>query len=597
MSVSPIEVALPSGRLSLSEDGAASVLLRLSIRNRDALLAAVDSTSGLPSQRFWLSSPCREDDMGLHLTYPKPPGSVTPLTLMVKRWRAEPSVALVRALELARHLLHVTGELEQLQSSRFPLSPAQIFAVRGEDGKERWLVLPLPLERTAFADFIRADEDYWAWLSADEMFGTARSDRAYMTGAALYYCLVAPLFPAEVSRAERVRRLVLYRAGNPYLLRTALACALPEAEAEAASRLYDLITGLLVPPLGRALTAAQGLRELDYLCSELSPHRLACLWEMAGEDHKCVQRAHAIIEALAVTTPDSEVPWDAVERLREKVGDRAGAADAAARRHRSPEESSVMDYARSLLGAGEERREELERLTDMVRQMAAGTGAHPPSQQRGITHADTAVEPKQGERQLSEEEYLYLTYVHGRWLGQADEALLWLRRDFSISWNMVVRCLLAARFAVSKEEWVRTAAHCRDGRWHVEQMPNAGGGYGRYATAYLDLIDGIAHVCAVQRQSHASDYLSAAFDRLRRAWEGLRQIGATDDEAALTEWLSLLAELAGRYPQLGMLRLGVEAFLESRGVEQVSITHGGEPPVPWFDEPRVFTSLSNGVTM
>jgi hypothetical protein len=599
MSVSPIEVALPSGRLSLSEDGDASVLLRLSIRNRDALLAAVNSTSGLPAQRFWLSGQRREDEEGLHLSYPKPPGSITPLTRMVELWRAEPAVALARALELARHLLHVTSELEQLQSSSFPLSPAQVFAFSGEDGKERWLVLPLPLERTAFADFVRADENYWAWLSADEMFGAARTDRAYMTGAALYYCLVAPLFPAEVSRAERVRRLVLYRAGNPYLLRAAVASALPESEAETAGRLSDLIAGLLAPPLGRALTPAQALRELDRFCVELSPHRLACLWEVAGDDYRFVQRAHAIIEALASTTLDSEVPWDAVERLREKAGDQAGAADASARRRGRSEESSVIDYARSLLGAGEERREDLERLTNMVREMDAATGAAPPGGERGNTHADAATEPKPGQHQLSEEEYLYLTYVHGRWLCQADEALRWLlRRDFSISWNRVVRCLLAARFTAGREESVRTSAHCRDGRRHIGEMSNAGGAHGRYATAYLDLLDGIAHVCAVHRQNHASDYLSTAFDRLRGAWEGLRQVGAMDEEEALTDWLSLLAELAGRDPRLAMLGLGVEAFLQSGGAGRARVTHGTDlPPIPWFEEPRVFTSLSDGGTM
>lgn len=595
MSVSSIEVALPSGRLSLSEDGRASVLLRLSIRNREALLAAVDSTSGLAAGRFWPGGARREDDEGLHLTYAKPWGVVTPLTRLVGLWRAEPAVALVRALELARHLLHVTGELEQLQPSRFPLSPAQVFAVKGEDGKENWLVLPLPLERTAFADFIRADEDYWAWLSADEMFGASRPDRAYMTGAALYYCLVAPLFPAEVSRAERVRRLVLYRAGNPHLLRAALAGALPDSESKAAVRLADFIAGLLAPPLGRALTAAQALRDLDHFCGELSPHRLACSWEVAGDDRRCVQRAHAIIETLVATAPDSEVPWEAVERLREKVGDRAGAADAAARRSRPPEESSVITYVRSLLDAGEQRRPELERLIEMVREVATGTGAAAPSQERGVIHADAAPEPKPGQYHLSEEEYLYLTYVHGRWMGQADEALLWLRRDFSISWNKVMRWLLAARFAAGKEEWVRTAAHCRDGRRQVEQMSNAGGAYGRYANAYLDLLDGIAHVCAVHRQQHASDYLSTAFDRLRKAWEGMREVGATDDEA-LMDWLSLLAGLAGRDPRLAMLRLGVEAFLESRGVGPGPVAADGSPPIPWFDEYRVFTSLSTGET-
>jgi hypothetical protein len=127
-------------------------------------------------------------------------------------------------------------------------------------------------------------------------------------------------------------------------------------------------------------------------------------------------------------------------------------------------------------------------------------------------------------------------------------------------------------------------------------MSNAGGAYGRYANAYLDLLDGIAHVCAVHRQQHASDYLSTAFDLLRKAWEGMREVGATDADEALTDWLALLAGVAGRDPRLAMLRLGVEAFLESRGVGPGHSAAGGSPSIPWFDESRVFTSSSSGET-
>jgi hypothetical protein len=586
MSVTPAEITLPSGRLSLAGDGSASVLLRLSLRNRDALLAAVDAASRLDPHRFWACAGSREDEEGLRLDYAKPPGEVTPLTQLVGRWRTEPAAALPRALELARLLLHVTGELDQARPSRFLLSPAQIFAVRGEGRKERWLALPLPLAQTTFADFVRADEDCWAWLSADEMLSDSRPDRAYTVGATLHYCLVGPLYRAEVSRAERVRRLVMYRAGSPQQTRAALSAALPESEGAAAARLCEFITGLLSPPLGRALTARQAFRELDHFCEELSAERLTLLWEAAGDEHRYVERARGLVETLVATASDSEVPWDTVERLRDKAGDRVGAAEAAARRPRMTEDSSVIDYARELLDAGEAGLAELERLTDMAGEAAAVPPR--PSAETAVVRADPAEEQKPGgARQLSEEEYLYLTYVRGRRLGRADEALLWLRRDFAISWNKVVRSLLSARLCAEKGDWVRTAGHCKEGREHVTRMPDSGGTHGRYAAAYLDLLDGIAHVCAVRRQGRAQEYLGDAFDRLQSAWVGLQQVDEPDAEEAVTGWLSLLGEMAGRNPQLAMLGLGVGAFLESRGVRgRVS----GDPPLPWFDESRIFAA-------
>lgn len=573
MSTSEINITLPTGCLSLFGDGTALATLRVNIRNREAALAAIESLSVLAAERFWLCSSFKQDAEALHLSYATPGQEVRALPEVCRQWREEPALYLGQALGLVRQLLQAMGELEHLGPLRFHLSPAQVFSVRDEAGKERWLVLPLPIEGAAFADFVRADEDCWAWLSADELLGAVHGDRAYMVGAALYYCLIAELFPKEMSRAERIHRAILYRGGNPALARKVLASALPKARAATAGPLCEFIMGLLGPSLGRSLTAARASRELERFYEELSPYRLACHWELAGSSY--ISRARKIMEAFAATIPDYEVPWETLKRLREKDCDPVGAADAAARAYSSTENLSVINHVRELINGGEQRRPELERLTSTLREtIASGQQAKP-----GQPQAD----------RLTESEYLYLAYANARWLARSDEARAWLKRDFSVSWHKVLYCVLQCRLMAEKANWREVLQSCREGRRLISKMPDTGGMMGCYANAYLDLLDGISHICVVYQQSYPQEYLHDAFNRLGSAWMNQQRAEANDLSEAIISWLSWLGELASRNPQLKTLGLGVEAFLYSTGALSKDRQHAGAPPVPWFDEERLFT--------
>jgi hypothetical protein len=568
MSTTEVNVTLPTGRLSLFEDGTAQARLRVNIRSKEAVLAAVDSLPGLAPERFWLCSGFKQEAEALHLSYARAGHEVMRLPEVCRRWREEPSLHLGQALGLVRQLLQARSEMEHLGPHRLHLSPAQVFYVREESGRGGWRVMPLPVEGASFADFVHADEDCWAWLSADELLGIVNSDRAYMIGAALYYCLVADLFPEEASRTERIRRAILYRAGNPALARKALAAALPKAQAAMAAPLSDLIMGLLGPSLGRPLTAARAARELDRFCDELSPHRLACQWESAGPLY--ISRARRIMEAFAASAPEHEVPWETLERLREKDGDPVGAAEAAAKGHSSAETPYVIGHVRELVEAGEERRPELERLISTLRESSV-SGKEEQAHRPG------------------EAETLYLAYVEGHKLGRPDDALAWLKRDFSISWNKVLRCILLGRLMVDKAGWEDVLEICRKGRRLISEMPNAGGAMGRYADAYLDLLDGASHICVVYQQSYAQDYLHDSFDRLGSAWTNQQRAEAEDLSDAIASWLAWLGELASRNQRLKTLALGVEAFLDSVGARPSERQRAGAPPVPWFDEARLFT--------
>jgi hypothetical protein len=589
MSGQQVEMNLPTGHLSLLPDGSASVLLRIGRRNRAATLDEIDSLSTLDSNRFWLCADCRQEADGLRMTYANPQAAtVTPLKQLAPLWRQEPAVAVSRVLALARQLFSLADELGRGQSLSFSLSPVQVFVAGNEARKERYLVMPLPMGGATFADFIRADEDCWAWLSADELLGAVPRDRAYLIGAILFYCLVANLFPEEMSRSERVRRLLLYRGGNENLTRTAMASALPKCQSATSGKLADFIMGLLAPRLGRTLTTAEASHRLDQFCAELSLHNLACHWEVGAAEQRSsshVGRARRIIETLVATAPDHEVPWDAVERLRAKDGDAAGAASAAARQTSPPHPGTFIGYVRSLINGGDEQRQELARLTGTLGENRAAAGG-----EGNLEPSGSIQEARVSTDKLSEEEYIYLAYAQGRWLTEPGQALVHLKRDFTISWNKVVRCIVAGRLNAEQADWITAAACCREGRRVLKEMSHTGGVRGRYAAAYFDLLDGIAHVCAVSQKGLGHDYLSDAFTRLESAWVTSQQAEVTDMEDSIVAWLRWLNDLARRDQRLTMLCLGVEAFIQSLGPCGKGLrSTSGPPPVPWFDEARLFS--------
>ena len=208
---------------------------------------------------------------------------------------------------------------------------------------------------------------------------------------------------------------------------------------------------------------------------------------------------------------------------------------------------------------------------------------------RGET--DSARLAAQESHHFTDEEYLYLAYANGRWLTHTDEALQWLRRDFSISWYKVVQTILTSRLFAEQAKWIEVMQNCREGRRLVAKMPNAGGKAGRYAEAYLNLLDGIAHIRAVyQQKSDLQVYLNDAFTRFENAWLHLHQSDSEDLAPAIVSWLLWLAELAGRNPRLAVLSLGVEAFCQSLSVDLTQRQYEGSPPIPWFDEVCLFTT-------
>lgn len=558
------------GELSIAAHGTATARLRLSRRNSEAAQAALQALAQQDARQFWLCHQVEPEPSGtgLSLHFAKSVSQVIPLAHLVARWRKEPAIYLLRALSLAQYLVTVTGLLEQLRPNRFPLSPAQVCCLVDEDGKERWTVLPIAAVGVDVADFVAADECSWIWLSSDELLGVAQSDKAYLMGAVLHYCLVADLFSCETDRAGRVRRLLTYRAGQPAQTHRALAAALPKSRVATARELTDFIHAVLAPRQGRPLTPASATQTLDRFQSTLTAPQLAWEWEEQPPGYAMIARG--ILEEMVCTTSDSDIPWESVRRLRALTGDAAGAADAERRVRVSTDGDPLVTLLRHLLALGDERKEELRTLIEGLSPGRTTNGESTPAH--------------------SEDECLYLAYASARGLQQPDRALAWLNCNFTSSWRAIVCSVLRARILLDANKWTDAARSCKEAKRLAAKLPDAESRSSRYISGYLELLDGIAHLCAVVMGSYSAQYLNDAFTRFESAWNS--SAGAQSDElrSDVSVWLAWMGQSAATTAGLKALAIGIDAFLEGEGLTpaQLGSGDGQRPALPWFEEMRLF---------
>jgi hypothetical protein len=190
---------------------------------------------------------------------------------------------------------------------------------------------------------------------------------------------------------------------------------------------------------------------------------------------------------------------------------------------------------------------------------------------------------------LSDQEFLYLVYVNGRWLSQTQESLDFLKREFPVSWHKIVCAMLVARLSADQCAWGNVLRSCRDCRRLIDKLPDKGSAIGRYANAYVDVLDAIAHIRAVEG-GMSDAYLEDALVRFENAWSQLRQFEGDDLEPVIESWLVVLTRQAAARPTLDILRLGAEAFCQSLGMERARSEQDLTPPIPWFSEDRVFVA-------
>jgi hypothetical protein len=554
----------PSGHIERTSDGPLRAFVRMSIRNKDAVMAAVKAVAALTGPPFLRCSGSQQQDAeGVWLTWPAPAGRLSELTGLVPAWRREPARYFTLACDVVQCVRTAASELDHIYPLRFLLSPAQAFLHQAEGGGEQWTFLPLPVEGASFHDFATASEDASAWLAGDDLLRGAVTDRAYIIGAALYYCLVGDTFVSDLAPRPRVQRKLLNLAGNAKSAQLAFAAALPKSLAGNAESLSRFVMTLLTPSFGRPITPAQAVHEFERMQTELSAPRLAAAWQAEG----ATARALSILERFAHSAPKADVPWDLLARLREDAGDRTGAAAARRNIARSPqeEEASLVQDMRVAAALGVEGRAELERGVARLRSGLAG----------------------KAKRRLSDETFLYLVYVNTALLGNTDESLQLLKRDFAVSWHAILKAILMARLSASRSDWIEVGRCCRDARQGIGRLPDRGSRRGRYALAYVDLLDGLAHMGAVDA-GQDSGYLIDAFEKLQAAWSGMQEFQGNELEPPILAAFARLAQTALAQPKLATLASGVRGFCLTVGIPANTTEARLAPPVPWIPERALF---------
>lgn len=571
--------------------------VHLPLQSRLAVQTLIERLDGDATRWVWVPSHVDESGAALVLEYALEPAASTGFAAALPGLRARLAEHLPELIEGAQYLAMISRALERGDVPVL-LSPLCL-RYTPERREGAWRLLMIPLAATTVADWALASLEAWAWTPSPRLLGRAGDGaaahsghgRAYAVGALLTSALAGGLFPEALPPGPCFARALRGWVGSPARCTAAARDALPASFSDEAAALAALAIELLGPE-----PPADWEARLDGLAAQLAPYRTAVRWEYEGK----LDVAHAILERCARSTPAPQVPWDVVGRLRAKRGDLRGALQAA------------LDGVRALdaRDAPSELPAELfdERLRELAAAIrrAAGEGASPepgagdcsidPATLHAIEQALDALAPRAA--RLGDLSRLHFAHVEARYLARFGDAQRRLARPAAAPWDEIVRGIVLARCHAGCAEWAHVARLCKQARAAVEAMSQGGGGLGRYAVAYLDHLDGVAHHGAV-RQYGDPGYLADAFSRLVASleWAAAHRDGDAAAEAlvrANVHWLHRVAALAAQLqvPEAKAITAGVTAYLAASGLAALSAPRVPEDPgeqllLAWYDDARL----------
>ena len=145
---------------------------------------------------------------------------------------------------------------------------------------------------------------------------------------------------------------------------------------------------------------------------------------------------------------------------------------------------------------------------------------------------------------LDESDVLRIAHLRMRLPARDRSARLGIaHRKFESRWNDATAQLMQARLLlIQGQAYNQVSRHCKEARALFEAMPEKGGAAGIYATAYLHLLDGIAHVGAVSTFKNSSFYTDA-FANFGRALDLAGQAGGDDVIRTCLCWFGWLGSV------------------------------------------------------
>jgi hypothetical protein len=566
-------IGLPKGQLLVEPDGSLVAQLRASRTSRKDLRDWFDRFAASRPKGVVAHVSADYGQRGFEVRYERQASDAVDLATAIEQWRSDPPVWAPAMLDLGHFVLGVADEMTGRGFVDALVSLATIRLVPGAH-RQFWLV-PLPTAGTSLADWARAEPDTWLWVTRETALGGAPIDPVYLLGAALHQAIAGPLVPEWLPNREKFSRLLRGRMGQPARLMTAVRNALPRSLEEDAAALERLIIDCLEqnPSLRPSTLAAR--ERLSSLSEKLAIERLIRYWGFenqaatAARLESLVDRpaAQSSSTAPAPAPPSQVVLWDEQVSKLLAHGDLTGALDAAWNDISENGPSRIRFYLAIL-------------------QRMAGRLPGP------STEVNAAIDRLVGTytARLDESDILRLAHIRMRHLGERTDRVGTANRKFASRWNdATAQLLLARRMLAMGESYNHVSRLCKEARGLYEAMPERGGKAGQYATAYLYLLDGIAHVGAVSQYKNESFY-NDAFEHFGRALDMASRGGHDALTQACLRWFGWLGKFTAvaQGPPLSLLSVGIEAVLRAHGLTPASVAAAGVPEIPWYDENVLF---------
>jgi hypothetical protein len=561
-------IALPKGQLLDDGDGTLTVQVRASRPARREMRSWFERLAESRPRGVVSHDRLEDGQRGFEIHYEPQPRDSLAFDAAIRGWRDDPPASIPGVIELACFVLGVSSELAARGFGDALVAPATLRLVPGTPGI--WRLVPMPTRGMSLADWARAEPDTWLWSTPAEVLNAAALDPVHRLGAALHHALAGPPFPEALPGRERFARLLRGRVGVPPRLNEAIRKALPRSLEEDADALERLILDCLDPSATVRPTPASVRERLTAITEKLATDRLIRYWGF--ENQPAIVARLKPRDPIPATADGSSAPptapaqpWDEqVPRLIER-GDFAGALEAAWNDIQENGPSRIRFYLA------------------VVQRIAARRPG--PS-----TEVSTALDRLLGGfgDRLDESDILRLAHIRTRHLGEKADRIGMSHRKFDSRWNDATARLMQARMLLTTgQAYNQVSRLCKEARGLYESMPDRGGKAALYATAYLNLLDGIAHVGAVSLYRNPTFY-NDAFDALGRSLELATRAGDDPMIRACLRWFGWL----GRFTRAGVassiLSAGIEAVLMSHGLTIEAMAAAGIPEIPWYDEAWLF---------
>src|ERR1700693_2025352 len=144
--------AIPTGQMTLAEDGSVRAVFCLKEGSKEALVTAAQAVGDLDQGLFLRCAGLERRADSVSLSWPAYGARLLDLPSLVAVWRKHPAAHVLEALDVVREVCRAASALDHLRPSRFLLSPPQVFLrAEGANG-ERWAIAPLPVDGAEYAD-------------------------------------------------------------------------------------------------------------------------------------------------------------------------------------------------------------------------------------------------------------------------------------------------------------------------------------------------------------------------------------------------------------------------------------------------------------